>query len=99
MTGGDGENTTVIDEAKSLLDNVSGSVSGVIEQFKNVLNRFIEATAVLVVTTCLIPLLVILFFVWIAKTLFDVQIILPASPPRRKRNRKEREESDFFLEE
>ena len=99
MTGGDGENTTVIDEAKSLLDNVSGSVSGVIEQFKNVLNRFIEATAVLVVTTCLIPLLVILFFVWIAKTLFDVQIILPASPPRRKRNRKEREESDFFFEE
>lgn len=96
---GDGESTTVIDEAKSLLDNVSGSVSGVIEQFKNVLNRFIEATAVLIVTTCLIPILVILFFAWIAKTLFDVQIILPFSPPRRRKSRKDPDESDFLFDD
>lgn len=99
MSGDDGENTTVIDEAKSLLDNVSGSVAGVIEQFKSVLNRFIEAAAVLIVTTCLIPLLVILFFVWVVKTLFDVQIVLPAPPPQWKRHRKHREEADFMFDE
>lgn len=92
---GDGENTTVIDEAKSLLDDVSSSVAGVIEQFKNVLNRFIEATAVLIVTTCLIPILVILFFAWISKTLFDVQIILTPLFPRRKKDGKARDESEL----
>lgn len=79
------ENTTVIDEAKALLGDLSGSVAGVVEQFKNLLNRFIEATAVMIVTTCLIPLLVIVFFIWIVKTLFNVQIILPPSIPKPKR--------------
>ena len=83
---GDAENTSVIDEAKAILGDLSGSVAGVIEQFKNVLNRFVEATAVMIVTTCLIPVLVILFFAWIVKILFDVPIILPAPlwKPKRK---------------
>lgn len=79
VSDGNEEGTTVIDEAKDLLGDLSGSVAGVIEQFKNVLNRFIEATAVMIVTTCLIPILVIAFFAWIVKTLFDIQIIIPAN--------------------
>lgn len=74
------ESTAVIDEAKSLLGDLSGSVAGIVGQFRTVLNRFIEATAVMIVTNCLIPMFVILFFVWIVKTLFNVQIILPPSP-------------------
>ena len=74
------ESTAVIDEAKSLLGDLSGSVAGIVGQFRTVLNRFIEATAVMIVTNCLIPILVILFFAWIVKTLFNVQIILPANP-------------------
>ena len=85
MTGENEENTTVIDEAKAILGDVSGSVAGVIDQFKNVLNRFVEATAVMIVTTCLVPILVILFFVWIIKTLFNIPIILPAHLPRPKK--------------
>lgn len=84
-TGEDEENTTVIDEAKALLGDLSGSVAGVVDQFKNLLNRFIEATAVMIVTTCLIPILVIVFYVWIVKTLFNVQVILPSSLPRPKK--------------
>jgi len=99
-SGNNGEDTTVIDEAKSLLDNVSGSVAEVVEQFKNILNRFIEATAVLIVTTCLIPLLVILFFAWVVKTLFDIRIIVPLPPlPGRRRGRKDRDEDEFFFDE
>ena len=79
ISDGSEENTTVIDEAKSILGDLSGSVAGVIEQFRNVLNRFIEATAVMIVTTCLIPILVIVFFVWIVKTLFNAPIILSAN--------------------
>lgn len=84
------ENTTVIDEAKALLGDLSGSVAGVVEQFKNLLNRFIEATAVMIVTTCLIPLLVIVFFVWIVKTLFNVQINVPTSLPKPKRHKRQK---------
>ena len=94
------ENTTVIDEAKALLGDLSGSVAGVVEQFKNLLNRFIEATAVMIVTTCLIPLLVIVFFVWTVKTLFNVQIILPPSLPKPKRHKKHYgEENELALTE
>lgn len=80
ITGEDQQSTSVIDEAKAFLGDVSGSVAVVVEQFKNVLNRFIEATAVMVVTTCLIPVLVILFFVWFVKTLFGIPIVLPPLP-------------------
>lgn len=82
ISGENQENTSVIDEAKAILGDVSGSVAGVINQFKNVLNRFVEATAVMIVTTCLIPLLVILFFGWVVKTLFHIPVILPAQFPR-----------------
>ena len=82
------ENTTVIDEAKALVGDLTSSVAGVVEQFKNLLNRFIEATAVMIVTTCLIPILVIVFFMWIVKTLFNVQIILPTSLPKPKRHKR-----------
>jgi len=81
----DGEKTTIIDKAKTILNTVSGSVAKIIEQFKNILNRFIEATAVMIVTTCLIPILVIVFFAWIVKTLFGIQIKLPSHPPRLKK--------------
>ena len=82
---GDDENTTVIDEAKALLGDLSGSVARVVEQFKNLLNRFIEATAVMIVTTCLIPILVVVFFAWLVKTLFNVEISLPKSLPKAKK--------------
>lgn len=85
VSGENAENTTVIDEAKALLGDLSGSVAGVVDQFKNLLNRFIEAVAVMVVTNCLIPILVVLFFLWIVKSLFNVQILLPASHPKPKK--------------
>ena len=83
VSGENGENTTVIDNAKAILNGLSGSVGNIAEQFKHLLNRFLEATAVLIVTTCLIPLLVIVFFVWIVKTLFNVQIVLSTQPEKK----------------
>ena len=94
-TDEEGENTTIIDKAKSILDTVTGSVARVIEQFKNLLNRFIEATAVMIVTTCLIPILVILFFVWVVKVLFGIQINLPSHPPRHKKPRPSHDENEL----
>lgn len=91
-TASEEEKTSVIDKAKDLLDDVTSSVAKVIEQFKNMLNRFIEATAVMVVTTCLIPIIVILFFIWVVKTLFNIpiavptQVLAPKKIPRPKKD-------------
>ena len=94
ISDGDRQSTSVIDEAKQILGDLSGSVAGVIEQFKNVLNRFVEATAVMIVTTCLIPLLVVLFFGWIVKVLFHVQLLVPVGFPKAGRPRGPRTEAD-----
>ena len=91
-----GESSTIIDEAKTLLGDLSGSVAGVIEQFKAIMNRFIEATAVMIVTTCLIPIFVVLFYLWLLKTIFDITIIVPANFIRaRKRRPLRRDEEEF----
>ena len=47
-----------------------------------VLNRFLEALAVMLVTTCLIPILVLLFFVWLVKLILGVELP-PLGVPRR----------------
>ena len=91
IAGENEENTSVIDEAKEILGDLSGSVAGVIDQFKNVLNRFIEATAVMIVTTCLIPVLVIVFFIWLVKNLFYIPVALPAPFPWPKKKRQPRD--------
>ena len=86
------ETTTVIDEAKAILGDVSGSVARVIQQFKNVLNRFIEATAVMIVTSCIIPILVVLCYLWVIKALFNVPIVIPAQLPLPRKGKKPRQE-------
>lgn len=91
------ESTTVIDEAKEVLSDIAGSVAKVIEQFKNVLNRFIEAAAVMLVTTCLIPVLVVVFFIWVVKTIFNVPIVIPNDILKRKKGKHSREDDDKML--
>lgn len=94
ITNENQESSSVIDEAKMLLSNLSGSVAKVIEQFKNVMNRFIEATAVMIVTTCLIPILVILFILWIAKTLFNIPMGIPTTLMKPKKVKHEHDEGE-----
>jgi len=59
-------------------EGVSSTVSAAVEQLKHVLNSFLEALAVMLVTSCLIPVLVLVFFVWFVKLLLGAQL----SPPR-----------------
>ena len=50
----------------------------------------------MIVTTCLIPILVVLFFLWLMKTLFSVPIIIPA-PPLKPKKRKRSGDGDQEL--
>lgn len=100
ITNENQESSSVIDEAKTILSNITGSVGKVIEQFKNVLNRFIEATAVMIVTTCVIPILVVLFFLWVVKTLFNITVVLPTPSMKHKKiKRPQKDEDELLLSE
>ena len=59
-------------------EGISSAVNDALEQLKTVLNRFIEALAVMLVTSCLIPILVLLFFAWLIKLMLGIDL-----PPLR----------------
>lgn len=51
---------------------------------QNSLNNFIEALAVMVVTSCIIPILVLLFFLWLVKIILGVNVDIPMPHHRRR---------------
>lgn len=68
-----------------LLDQVVSGVTQaaeqVTEQVKTLLSRFLEALAVMTVTSCVIPAVVLLSFVWLANTILGMNVTLPKSMP------------------
>ena len=62
---------------EQFLSNIGDGVSNFTENAKNALSVFIDAIAVLIITTCVIPIAVLLFFVWIVKILFGINIPIP----------------------
>ena len=62
----------------SILSRISESAESLTERAADILNRFVETLAVMIVTSCIIPLLVLLFFLWIVKLLTGIEI----TPPR-----------------
>ncbi len=65
------------EDTSGFLDFLSGigeKATELTENAKNALSIFIDAIAVLIITTCCIPITVILFFTWIIKIIFGVNI-------------------------
>ena len=58
------EETNVL---SSLLNKLTDTRESLTEQASAVLNRFVESLAVMIVTSCVIPILVLLFFVWLVR--------------------------------
>lgn len=67
------------------LKGIGDSVSNLAENAKNALSVFIDAIAVLIITTCVIPIVVIFFFLWIIKMIFGIKINVPAGKMLMKR--------------
>lgn len=59
------------------VSTVQEGVSMTTANVENTLNRFIEALAILLVTSCLIPILVLLFFVWLVKLVLGTNPDIP----------------------
>lgn len=67
--------TTFFSEgAEKIKDGVVNGVSSVKEQATKMLSRFVDALAILIVTSCLMPILILLVFAWVLKLLFGINI-------------------------
>ena len=91
------EPTSIVDSAVSfvtgigsaVVDTVGGAVTTVTSGAQKLandasraLNDMIEALAVLIVTNCVIPILVLLFFLWLVNTILGTSFSLPMRRPR-----------------
>lgn len=69
---------TVTDEdagaVEKFLNWIKNAAVTVVDYVTGLLSRFVEAIAVMMVTSCLIPILVVIFFSWLMKLLFKVDI-------------------------
>ena len=59
------------------LSKIKDGISGLLEKGEELLNQFIELIAVMLVTSCLIPIFIFLFMIWFIRMLFGVQINVP----------------------
>lgn len=81
--------SSVVDSGKEMLDSAKDSVEeavGTITSFgkeklteltdkaEKTLNNFIEATAVMLITSCVLPILVFLFYFWLMKAILGLDI-------------------------
>ena len=69
------------------MDGITHAASGAADKVGRMANDFLEALAVMLVTSCIIPILVLLSFVWLAKSLLSIQIPLPGQAERQSGRR------------
>lgn len=54
------------------LSKIKNGASNAIKRLEAILGNFIEAVAVMLVTSCVIPILVLLFFIWLLRSLLGM---------------------------
>ena len=69
----------------SILDRISETATSLTDKAVDAINRFVETLAVMIVTSCVIPLLVLLFFLWVIKQLTGIDVGASLPLPHRRR--------------
>lgn len=77
---------------EGLINKIGGGITGTIQKVKYVLNSFMEAAAVMLITSCVIPLLVLAFLIWIVKVVWGVNITIPQIPMKSKKYSNKRDD-------
>lgn len=73
------EDFDIVDFIVNIPGNVADGVAGVIEGFTQQVNNLIEQFALMIVTSCVIPILVLLAFFLAAKMLLGINVSVPMS--------------------
>ena len=58
----------------SAVENVTLSSEALLQKIEHSLSRFAEAIAVMLITSCVIPVLVLLVFFWLIKVFLDLDM-------------------------
>ena len=61
----------------SIINHISNGATGLANRAAEILNNYVEALAVMIVTSCVIPIVVLIFFLWLIKILTGIQIAVP----------------------
>lgn len=64
----------ITDGSDSLFDKVKNATTQAINYVQKALANFVEALAIMVVTTCIIPILVLIIFVWLVKLIAGMDL-------------------------
>ena len=75
------DNASIID---SLLEKLSETTSGLSKKAADVLNNFMETLAIMIVTSCVIPILGLIFFIWVIKLLTGLDFFEYVSKRKRR---------------
>jgi len=67
------------DSDSGLLNEISEITTGTIDKITSFMDKLLESLAVMIVTSCLIPLLVLIVLIWLIKTIFSTN--LPVMDP------------------
>ncbi len=62
------------DTVTSAVENVTLSSEELLQKIEHSLSRFVEAIAVMLITSCVIPILVLMVFFWLIKVLLEVDV-------------------------
>ena len=81
----------ILSKAQDVTESITSGVDEGIKFAKQKLSELIDAIAVYIITTCVIPILVIVFFIWITKMILGVTINIPTNS--LKRNKKDKIET------
>ena len=68
----------IVDKTSAVTETVKDKVSDGVVEFQNSLNKMIEGVAVMIVTTCIIPLCVLILFLWIVKMVTGLNFAVPS---------------------
>ncbi len=60
--------------AQKLLDKLTGGVTGLLDEVKSTFRNFIEITALMIVTSCVIPVLTLVILVWLLNLIVGINI-------------------------
>ena len=74
---------------KEGISNIGDTASKAIKKGEELLNKFIDAIAILLITSCVIPIVVLFAFVWLVKIIFNVNVSLPKLNKAKTETKKE----------
>src|SRR5665647_940621 len=72
-----------VDYVSNVPSKIGNGISAMVKEGEDMLTSFIDAIAIMIITTCVIPIVVILIFAWIIKILFSFESMGISNFPKK----------------